>query len=183
MSCLTYLSEDLIDEVDISSCGQEDSLHHIIHSLVILFNATQAGVTKPSIWQSAAVWVVLLLFWGACGFCFWVLLLIYINHGNCLQRTCKRHMLKLVKIQTETRTLMGLMPRIPTQASQYLLVRKKEMQGVAFTILPLFFWHYQKQFLLRNKPWFSISLWQKEQRREWTVRSGALALHFLISSS
>lgn len=52
--------EDLINKVHIVPGGQQDGVHHFVHVAVLLLDATQAGITRPSIWQRAAVGVALL---------------------------------------------------------------------------------------------------------------------------
>lgn len=47
--------EDLVDEVDVVSCGQQDGLHHVIDAPMLLLDATQTGVAASAIRQCAAV--------------------------------------------------------------------------------------------------------------------------------
>lgn len=54
-----YLVEDLVDKIDIVPGGQQNGMHHVINLLVLLLNATQTGITWPSIRQCAAVGVAL----------------------------------------------------------------------------------------------------------------------------
>lgn len=54
-----YLVEDLVDKIHIFPGGQQDGMHHVVDAAVLLFNATQAGIAGPSIWQRAAVRVAL----------------------------------------------------------------------------------------------------------------------------
>lgn len=44
-----YLVEDLVDKIHIVSGGQQDGMHHVIDIAVLLLDATQAGITVPSI--------------------------------------------------------------------------------------------------------------------------------------
>lgn len=44
-----YLVEDLVDKIHIIPGGQQDSLHHVVDIAVLLLNATQTGITGPSI--------------------------------------------------------------------------------------------------------------------------------------
>lgn len=60
--------EDLIDEIDVVSGGQQDGLHHVVDGSMFLLNATQTGVTAPAIGQRAAVWVTLVLIHRTVGF-------------------------------------------------------------------------------------------------------------------
>lgn len=64
----TYLMEDLVDKIHIFPGGQQDGMHHVIDTVVLLFNATQTGIAGPSAWQCAAVRVTLLRLahWPAC---------------------------------------------------------------------------------------------------------------------
>ncbi len=41
--------EDLIDEIDVVSCGEQDGLHHVVDGAMLLLDATQTGVTAPAI--------------------------------------------------------------------------------------------------------------------------------------
>lgn len=51
--------EDFIDKINIVPCGQQNAVHHVVDMLVLLLNATQTGITGPSIRQRAAVRVAL----------------------------------------------------------------------------------------------------------------------------
>lgn len=44
-----YLVEDLVDKIHIFPGGQQDGMHHVIDTAVLLFNATQTGIAGPSI--------------------------------------------------------------------------------------------------------------------------------------
>lgn len=63
-----YLVEDLVDKIHIFPGGQQDGMHHVIDTAVLLFNATQTGIAGPSIWQCAAVRMTLLRLahWPTC---------------------------------------------------------------------------------------------------------------------
>lgn len=52
---LSDLMEDLIDKVDIVSCREEDAVHHVVNTVVLLLYAAQAGVAGPAVRQCAAV--------------------------------------------------------------------------------------------------------------------------------
>lgn len=36
--------KDLVDEVDVVPCGQQDAVHHVVDAAVLLVDAAQAGV-------------------------------------------------------------------------------------------------------------------------------------------
>lgn len=49
------MSKDLVNEVNVSSRGQEDPLHHVVDAAVLLLDAAQAGAAEPPVGQGAAV--------------------------------------------------------------------------------------------------------------------------------
>lgn len=53
-----------IDEIDITSCWQENPLHHFIHGSVLFLNATKARVAESSVRQGAAVRMAFVLLCG-----------------------------------------------------------------------------------------------------------------------
>lgn len=57
----THLSKDLVNEVNVSSRGQEDPLHHVVDAAVLLLDAAQAGAAEPPVGQGAAVGMAPLL--------------------------------------------------------------------------------------------------------------------------
>lgn len=81
-----YLPKHLINKVNISSGGQEDPLHHLIHSPMLLLDAAEAWITEPPVRQRAAIGMASLLL--ACirhtGFQFRVFILVY--NTNSLHR-------------------------------------------------------------------------------------------------
>lgn len=36
--------KDLVDEVDVVPCGEQDGVHHVVDAAVLLVDAAQAGV-------------------------------------------------------------------------------------------------------------------------------------------
>lgn len=60
------LAEHLVDEVDISTRGEEDALHHLIDAAVLLLHAAEAAAAEPPVWQAAAVGVPVLLLARRC---------------------------------------------------------------------------------------------------------------------
>lgn len=41
--------EDLVDKVNIIPGGEQDAVHHVVHMPVLLLDATQTGITGPSV--------------------------------------------------------------------------------------------------------------------------------------
>lgn len=59
--------KDLVDEVDVVPCGEQDGVHHVVDAAVLLVDAAQAGVAGAPVRQRATVRVALLWLCGAVG--------------------------------------------------------------------------------------------------------------------